>query len=76
MSNLDFNKATDAIVEHGCPICGDEPNFYFINGPQGIALSPCGHTVTLRDALDMAEVEMQIESKRSDAEEPEKNDDF
>lgn len=52
-----FKAATDAIIKHGCPICGEEPNFYFIDGPQGISLSPCGHTMTPADARDMAELE-------------------
>lgn len=57
-----FQAATDAIVGHGCPICGDEPTFYFIDGPQGISLSPCGHTVTPRDAIDMGRLQDEIQA--------------
>lgn len=57
-----FQTATDAIVEHGCPICGEDPNFYFIDGQEGISLSPCGHTVTPNDAIDMAELQEEIDT--------------
>lgn len=49
----DPDEAIDLLLEHGCPICGEDAGSVRQRRQSALELTPCGHTVFPEDAVHM-----------------------
>lgn len=57
------DKATIAILDHGCPICGTTEGSIFVDDAGDYHFDPCGHIVTPDDALHMASFYSELQDE-------------
>lgn len=59
-----IEQAYDALMDHGCPICGETASELTVQFIDAIRISPCNHTVVLDDALHMAWFYEQLHTRK------------